>query len=346
MRKRLHPRDRLWFLADPNLDQLIIRCEIILDGVIDQNLFQNLVIEKLVNKYDKFKWVIDSYGQIKISTEIEKAYHFSLKASDQLVKDKPLWKFELKNENNTSIIVFQIHHCLVDGLSLVAILKELSNEFYVTSKTSQRIRKINTIEIPAIFSIAFGVLITFFRVIFSKTIKLYNKEKNYLSSIWQKQPNNPDITEFGLILEKVAREKTQQNKLLLGIPVSLVTNHKRVRSGLGNFFAFVPLTVKEDKHVYSDLQSLKKKGEVLGTYIVSLLIGTLPLKIGNYFARFISSHIYGVVSGVFVSSHALEVLGVRVNRINAWAPILEGQKFSVTTVSYNNQITVNELERI
>jgi hypothetical protein len=228
----------------------------------------------------------------------------------------------------------------------VAILKDLSNNIdeinFDTTKKSQ----LKRLSISIVFVVFFGILKTLLRIVFSKAIKIYGSDKKHESKVWEKQLNNSDISEFGLILEQVAKDKIAKKNLLIGIPVSLATNHKRIKNGLGNFFAFVPLTIKQNKHIYLDLKTIKKRGEIIGTYLVSLLIGLLPLKIGKHFAKFISSHIYGVVSGVFVSSHVLEILGVKVNRINAWAPILEGQKFSVTTVAYNNQITVNELERV
>ena len=77
---------------------------------------------------------------------------------------------------------------------------------------------------------------------------------------------------------------------------------------------------------------MKKQGEVLGAYFISVFIGSMPTVIGRYLSKFVSSHIFGIVSGVQVSRLALNLLGSEIKQIKAWAPILGGQKFSITSV--------------
>jgi hypothetical protein len=345
MLKRLHPRDRLWLLADPQLDQLFIKCDLHISGKIAKQSLIELVQKNIIDKYPKFSWQIAPTGKIQISHNLDFDYHITEDKDFVLDKAKPLWKFNIKADNENSIIQVFIHHCLVDGLSLVAILKELTMPFK-NSYPLKLFRK-PKLKFNPLFnlSVAFGIIKTLLRVIFSKSSINLGKNFQYQSKI-RTQKNNPQMTEFGQILEEIAAEKIKTNNLLLGIPVSLASNNKRINNGLGNFFAFVPLSVKRGKHIYSDLQSMKKRGHILGTYYVSLLIGSLPLKMGQYFAKFISSHIYGVVSSIYVSSNKLEILSHPITSINAWAPILDGQQFSITLVSYNKQISVNELNRV
>jgi hypothetical protein len=94
-----------------------------------------------------------------------------------------------------------------------------------------------------------------------------------------------------------------------------------------------------------EFRTMKKQGEVLGAYFISVFIGSMPTVIGRYLSKFVSSHIFGIVSGVQVSRSVLNLLGSEIKHIKAWAPILGGQKFSITSVHYAGEVTLNQVIR-
>jgi hypothetical protein len=94
-----------------------------------------------------------------------------------------------------------------------------------------------------------------------------------------------------------------------------------------------------------EFRTMKKQGEVLGAYFISVFIGSMPTVIGRYLSKFVSSHIFGIVSGVQVSRSVLSLLGSEITHIKAWAPILGGQKFSITSVHYKGEVTLNQVIR-
>jgi len=70
MKIRFHARDRLWFLADPNLEKLIIKCEMYVAGSINIEQLRQLIKEQIVNKYSKFHWVINPDSTIKYQDDL------------------------------------------------------------------------------------------------------------------------------------------------------------------------------------------------------------------------------------------------------------------------------------
>jgi len=94
-----------------------------------------------------------------------------------------------------------------------------------------------------------------------------------------------------------------------------------------------------------EFRTMKKQGEVLGAYFISVFIGSMPTFLGRYLSKFVSSHIFGIVSGVQVSRSVLNLLGSEIKHIKAWAPILGGQKFSITSVHYAGEVTLNQVIR-
>jgi len=344
MKIRFHPRDRLWFLADSNLEKLIIKCEMYVAGSINIEQLRQLIKEQIVNKYSKFHWVINPDSTIKYQDDLDFSYHITQDQEINLLKDKPLWRFNISKDQEDTKIEFHIHHCLLDGLSLVSLLRQLAKANVSDHFLTKPLRKQFS---PGIaFGVGIGVIKTLLRILFAKTNHELKTGTKLTSSSRPILTGQSVVTDFEDVLAETVKKKITSPKSLIGVPVSMVTNSQRVKAGLGNFFAFLPLTVDRGEHIFSDLKTKKKTREVLSTYLVSMFIGSLPLKLGKYFVKFISSHIFGVISGVYVSSNVLKILDKEITRINAWAPILDGQHFSITTVTYNRQITINEVSRV
>jgi hypothetical protein len=194
-----------------------------------------------------------------------------------------------------------------------------------------------------------GVGKTISALVFSPKVKLNlpHHSINYSSNDWTKPAIRNDRTDFENILEKLISKPELEisNKSIIAIPVTLSTLNNRINNGLGNKFALSPLPLKIEKSIVEEFRTIKKQGEVLGAYFMSVLIGSLPAFIGRTLSKFASSHILGLISGVQVSSSKLKLLDSEIQHIKAWAPILSGQKFSITSVHYAGTISLNQVIR-
>ena len=344
IRRKLPARDRLWVFADPGLDQLIIRCELMLGGPVSVESLRELVQERLVSKFERFSWVIKSCGGVDKSGSVDLLKHVTENSKIDINSSRPLWQFNLVDKQKIEI---GVHHCLADGLSLVAILKRL------TEKNPSPITKPVRYRSKPSWNLAFrtlqGIGKTIEALVFSPKVKLAlsGRGVEYSSSDWQKPLVKSNRTDFESILEKLvlAPELGISNKSIIAIPVTISTLNNRINNGLGNKFALSPLPLKMEQSIVEEFRTIKKQGEVLGAYFMSVFIGSLPPFIGRTFSKFASSHILGIISGVQVSSSVLRLLDSEIKHIKAWAPILAGQKFSITSVHYAGAVSLNRVIR-
>ncbi len=344
MNKKLPARDRLWVFADPGLDQLIIRCELALSHPISIESLRALVKERLLSNFERFSWIIKPSGRINTTQKVDLSKHVTENSLLQISPTRPLWQFNLVNNQKIEIAV---HHCLADGLSLVAILKRLTEK--TPSPITKPLRSKSTPTFHLAFRTMLGVGKTISALVFSPKVKLNlpHHSINYSSSDWQKPALRNNRTDFENILEKLILnpELEINHKSIIAIPVTLSTLNHRINNGLGNKFALSPLPLKLEKSIVEEFRTIKKQGEVLGAYFMSVLIGSLPAFIGRTLSKFASSHILGLISGVQVSSSKLKLLDSEIQHIKAWAPILSGQKFSITSVHYAGTISLNRVIR-
>jgi hypothetical protein len=171
--------------------------------------------------------------------------------------------------------------------------------------------------------------------------------KNYSSKTWSRPDKLTNRTDFETILENLILDpalKIKENSII-AVPISISSLTNRINNGLGNKFALSPLPKKSQISIVDEFRTMKKQGEVLGAYFISVFIGSMPTFIGRYLSKFVSSHIFGIVSGVQVSRLVLKLLGSEITHIKAWAPILSGQKFSITSVHYKGEVTLNQVIR-
>jgi len=343
MRNKLSPRDRLWVFADPSLKELIIKCELQLSTPITVENLRKLVQERLIQNFERFSWIISSDGHIRRANNLDITQHVT--ENDQIVIDskRPLWQFNLVK--NTKIEI-GVHHALADGLSLVAILRKLTEEKPVVIKPSKsRARPSWSMILRTIQ----GILKALFAIFISPNVKLANLEtsKNYSSKDWSRPDRLTNRTDFETILENLILDPALEikEKSIIAVPISISTLTNRINNGLGNKFALSPLPKKSQISIVDEFRTMKKQGEVLGAYFLSVFIGSMPTFIGRYLSKFVSSHIFGIVSGVQVSRSVLNLLGSGIKHIKAWAPILGGQKFSITSVHYAGKVTLNQVIR-
>lgn len=344
MIKKLPARDRLWVFADPGLDQLIIRCELALANSISIDSLRRLVTERLLTNFERFSWIIKPSGRINHRHPIDLPKHVTENSLISLTPSRPLWQINLVNNRTIEI---GVHHCLADGLSLVAILKKLTetNPSFITKPLKTRSKITLNLALRTIQ----GVGKTISALVFSPKVKLKLNHHtiNYSSSNWPKPAIRNDRTDFENILENlVAKPELEiNNKSVIAIPVTLSTLNSRIQNGLGNKFALSPLPLKLEKSIVEEFRTIKKQGEVLGAYFMSVLIGSLPAFIGRTLSKFASSHILGLISDIQVSHSKLKLLDSEILNIKAWAPILSGQKFSITSVHYAGTISLNQVIR-
>jgi hypothetical protein len=343
MKKKLSPRDRLWIFADPTLKELIIRCELYLTKPITVENLRQLVQERLIHNFERFSWIISPQGHLKKTNNLDLTQHVT--ANDQIVIDphRPLWQFNLVDNSKIEI---GVHHALADGLSLVAILRKLTEEKTVALKTTKTRAKPSW---SMILRTIQGVFKALFIILFSPAVKLVNFEtsKNYSTKDWSRPDRLTNRTDFETILENLILDPALgvKENSIIAVPISVSSLTNRINNGLGNKFALSPLPKKSQISIVDEFRTMKKQGEVLGAYFISVFIGAMPTFLGRYLSKFVSSHIFGIVSGVQVSRSVLKLLGAEINHIKAWAPILGGQKFSITSVHYAGKVTLNQVIR-
>lgn len=343
MKKKLSPRDRLWVFADPSLKELIISCELQLAQPITVENLRLLVQERLINNFERFSWIISSAGYTSRVNNLDLTQHVT--ANEQIIIDpqRPLWQFNLVG--NTKIEI-GVHHALADGLSLVAILRKLTEEKPgVISRTKSR----NKPSWSMVLRTIQGVFKALFTILFSPNVKMTNLEtsKNYSATSWVRPDRLTNRTDFETILENLILDPALEIKenSIIAVPISISSLTNRINNGLGNKFALSPLPKKSQISIVDEFRTMKKQGEVLGAYFISVFIGLMPTYLGRYLSKFVSSHIFGIVSGVQVSKSVLKLLGAEIKQIKAWAPILGGQKFSITSVHYAGKVTLNQVIR-
>jgi hypothetical protein len=343
MKNKLSPRDRLWVFADPSLKELIIRCELHLAKPITVEDLRQLVQERLIQNFERFSWIISSGGHTKRANNLDLAEHVT--ANNQIAIDpqRPLWQFNLVNNSKIEI---GVHHALADGLSLVAILRKLTEEKPVAIKSTKSKARPSW---SMILRTIQGVFKALFVIFLSPNVKLADAEsnKNYSSKDWSRPDKLTNRTDFETILENLILDPALEIKenSIIAVPISISSLTNRINNGLGNKFALSPLPKKSQISIVDEFRTMKKQGEVLGAYFISVFIGSMPTVIGRYLSKFVSSHIFGIVSGVQVSRFVLKLLGSEITHIKAWAPILSGQKFSITSVHYKGEVTLNQVIR-
>jgi hypothetical protein len=343
MKNKLSPRDRLWVFADPSLKELIIRCELHLAKPITVEALRQLVQERLIRNFERFSWIISSDGHTKRANNLDLSQHVTENNQISINPQRPLWQFNLVNNSKLEI---GVHHALADGLSLVAILRKLTEEKPVAIKpTKSKARPSWSMILRTIQ----GVFKALFTIFVSPTVKLADLEssKNYSSKTWSRPDKLTNRTDFETILENLILDPALEIKenSIIAVPISISSLTNRINNGLGNKFALSPLPKKSQISIVDEFRTMKKQGEVLGAYFISVFIGSMPTVIGRYLSKFVSSHIFGIVSGVQVSRFVLNLLGSEITHIKAWAPILSGQKFSITSVHYAGEVTLNQVIR-
>ena len=341
MRNKLSPRDRLWVFADPGLKELIIKCELHLATPITVDNLRQLVQERLIQNFERFSWIINTKGEYRRVNNLDITKHVTENSSIVIDPQRPLWQFNLVNNSKIEI---GVHHALADGLSLVAILRKLTEEKPVVIKPG---KTRNRPSWSMILRTIQGVFKALFTIFISPTVKLALLEtnKNYSTKTWVRPDKLTNRTDFETILEDLILDPSLEIKenSIIAVPISISSLTNRINNGLGNKFALSPLPKKSQISIVDEFRTMKKQGEVLGAYFISVFIGSMPTVIGRYLSKFVSSHIFGIVSGVQVSRLALNLLGSEIKQIKAWAPILGGQKFSITSVHYKGEVTLNQV---
>ena len=117
--------------------------------------FSDLFLERVIKSIQKFRTVqVKSFGtylwkqvstemamaQIMkigtdISTEEEVLEYFEKLSNQQLDKSRPLWEFRIIEDytENTSMIVYRMHHGFIDGVGFVSLMSALNDKQFTTT---------------------------------------------------------------------------------------------------------------------------------------------------------------------------------------------------------------------
>jgi len=151
----LSPVDTAWLRMEHPTNLMMITGIFIFDEMLDYEALKSILIDGLL-RYDRFRqkavrpllpfappfWEFDSDFDIDAHLHrIALPEPGDQKALEQLVNDlmstpldysKPLWQFHLvENYGSGCALVCRLHHCIADGIALVRVLLDLTEDEYL-----------------------------------------------------------------------------------------------------------------------------------------------------------------------------------------------------------------------
>lgn len=150
--ERMSPVDTAWWHMEDPTNLMMITGIMTFDGQFDYDRVRR-VIQKRLLRFDRFRQRIVESSNPLVGPRWERDPHFDLDAHlrvvglpapggkpalERLVSDlmstpldysKPLWQFYLiENYNGGCALVGRLHHCIADGISLMRVLLEMTDD--------------------------------------------------------------------------------------------------------------------------------------------------------------------------------------------------------------------------
>jgi diacylglycerol O-acyltransferase len=151
-RERMSSADAAWLRMDRPTNLMVINSVLLFDEQIDWARFRNVVSERLVDRYPRFRQRVVEPGPVRAGAFWEDDPHFDLDlhmhrlalpapgdqaALQDLVGDmmaepldraKPLWHFYLVEGLGDGCALYaRMHHCIADGIALSRVLLSLTD---------------------------------------------------------------------------------------------------------------------------------------------------------------------------------------------------------------------------
>ena len=144
--------DAAWLRMDRPTNLMVINGVLLFDEQVDWRRFRDVVSERLVDRYPRFRQVVHEPGRLRGGAFWEDDAHFDLDlhmhhlalpapgdraALQELVGDlmaepldraKPLWHFYLIDGYGEGCALYaRMHHCIADGIALARVLLSLTD---------------------------------------------------------------------------------------------------------------------------------------------------------------------------------------------------------------------------
>jgi diacylglycerol O-acyltransferase / wax synthase len=145
-REKMSSVDQAWLRMDSPENLMMIVGVQVFDKPVEYKTLVSVIQERLL-KFKRFKqavvtdaagawWVHDKHFEIKShvvshrlpspGTDAQLQDYVATLATQPLNPDKPLWQFQLvEGYGNTNVLVARIHHCIADGIALIAVQMSL-----------------------------------------------------------------------------------------------------------------------------------------------------------------------------------------------------------------------------
>lgn len=397
MRLPVAPNDAIW-LQDTATNPMVINGVFITDR-IDLDTFRQLFLERVVNysdgRYARFRrkvertggrwdWVDDpnfditrhiiAAGDREIDSTDKLRDYVGAEASKPLPAGQPLWQIQLVEnfEDGGTAFLARLHHCIGDGMALVAVMFHLMEELKdAESEGPASIRPaagapgsrwLRTLSIPLSAPVILATRMLWIpdrhilhgkrvsgekRVAWTAPLDL-NALKEIKNRLGATVNDVLMATVSGAIRRYIEQHGgTSISRLRISMPVSVRRPTRNVT--LENRFAAVPLELpagiahagKRVAEVKERMDALKRSVAPIVIYgIQSALLRLLPQAVSRGLIDFLANKCTAVVTNVPGPQRGLSVAGRRVRTLLFWVPQRADIGIGISILSFAGKVQI------
>ncbi|XP_071942650.1 probable diacyglycerol O-acyltransferase tgs1 isoform X2 [Antedon mediterranea] len=393
--------DEKHWLDDPSLEKPVVQALLEVEGRMETSRLKSLILSRVVSKENKqgkkqFQrftqkivclksgsiWVNDLNFNIdnhvfdapQTFNNIEDLQEFiSQISTKQLLFGRPLWEvcvcYVGKGENIKTYLLFRIHPCMTDGISLVEILRKFLADEHETSDFKSRYGRealmFNSVQAFCVGLIVFLSHLLGKRDVFMPCIKPMNGEKKLL---WSDPISLASVKRIKLITRMSLNDVllstisgslrgyfksqgiTNPCNLHANIPVDFRSSTQLLELGNRYTFARAPLTTNiegtiprlwELKH---QMLEVKNSGDPMVIYNVMKVIRVLfPQFISKGVLASLYNRSFCTIANLPGSETKLSLGGFKIQSIVYWMPTRDKVVMSFSAITYADELRVGLL---
>lgn len=397
MRQPVAPNDAIW-LQDTATNPMVINGVFITDR-IDLATFRQLFLERIVNysdgRYARFRRKVERTGgrwdwaddpSFDISRHIvaagdrdldstDKLRHYvGAEASKQLPAGQPLWQIQVVEnfEDGGTAFLARLHHCIGDGMALVAVMFHLMEELKGAESDGPATirpaagapgaRFLRTLQIPLAAPVILATRMLWIpdrHILHGKKV---SGEKRVAwtapldLSIVKDIKNRLDATVNDVLMATVSgaisryiehHGGTSISRLRISMPVSV--RRPTMNVTLENRFAAVPLELPAGiAHARERVAAVKRKMDALKRSVApiviygiqSVLLMTLPQSVSRGLIDFLANKCTAVVTNVPGPQQGLSLAGRRVRSMLFWVPQRADIGIGISILSFAGKVQI------